>query len=372
MKLNFQNRRVLVTGHTGFKGAWLSLWLERLGANLAGLALEPRTERDVFALSGIGQRMRDYRADIRNLTAVLHIFAQEQPEVVFHLAAQPLVLPSYEDPVETFATNTQGTIHILEAIRRTPSVRAAVLITTDKCYENREWLYGYREIDPMGGHDPYSASKGAAELAIAAYRRSFFHRSGSPAVASARAGNVVGGGDWAEYRLVPDIIRAIESGLPLEVRNPNAIRPWQHVLEPLGGYLLLAQRLLEAPERYAEAWNFGPLPHSIQPVYAICNAFFDYFRQNTTQAKDHPGWREVSAPSQQHEASLLMLDISKALHRLLWRPVLTFSEMISLTADWYARYRTESVWSLCVEQIQTYEQLWTERCGQIFADRTTL
>lgn len=362
MELHFRDRRVLVTGHTGFKGAWLSLWLERLGARLSGIALDPRTERDVFVLSGIGQRMRDHRADIRDLDAVLRLFALEQPEVVFHLAAQPLVLPGYEDPVGTFATNTQGTVHILEAIRQTPSVRAAVLITTDKCYENREWVYGYRELDPMGGHDPYSASKGAAELVIAAYRRSFFHRPGSPAIASARAGNVIGGGDWAEYRLVPDIVRALESGQPLDIRSPNAVRPWQHVLEPLGGYLLLAQRLLDAPERYAEAWNFGPLPHSIQSVRTVCDAFFEHLRQQNTQLQAHPGWRDISSPNQPHEAGLLMLDISKAIHRLRWQPALTFGEMVALTADWYARYSAESVQALCQEQIELYERLWAERC----------
>jgi len=361
MDFSFHGKRVLVTGHTGFKGAWLSLWLDRLGAQLSGIALDPRTERDVFVLSGLGERLRDHRADIRDLDAVLRIFAEEQPEVVFHLAAQPLVLASYEDPVGTFATNTQGTVHILEAIRHTPSVRAAVLITTDKCYENREWVYGYRESDPMGGHDPYSASKGAAELVIAAYRRSFFHRPGSAAIASARAGNVIGGGDWADYRLVPDIARAIESGQVLSIRNPQAVRPWQHVLEPLGGYLLLAQRLLEAPESFADAWNFGPLPHSIQPVRAVCDAFFEYFRQHLPSANEHPGWRDTSSPEQLHEAGLLMLDISKALHRLGWQPVLSFREMVALTADWYARYRTESVYALCQEQLQTYERLWQAR-----------
>ncbi len=361
MNLSFRDRRVLITGHTGFKGAWLSLWLEHLGARLSGIALAPRTDEDVFVLSGVGQRMRDHRADIRDLDAVKHIFAEEQPEVVFHLAAQPLVLTSYEEPVATFATNTLGTAHVLEAIRCTPSVRAAVLITTDKCYENREWVYGYRETDPMGGHDPYSASKGAAELVIAAYRQSFFARPGSAAIASARAGNVIGGGDWSPYRLVPDIARALQSGQPLDIRNPNAVRPWQHVLEPLGGYLLLAQRLLEEPERLAEAWNFGPLPHSVRPVRAVCDAFFQYFRQHTPLGERHPGWRNTASPDQPHEAGLLMLDISKAIHRLSWQPVLTFSEMVALTAEWYAHYRSRSVLEMCREQIQTYEHLWARR-----------
>jgi CDP-glucose 4,6-dehydratase len=357
--LVFNNKRILITGHTGFKGAWLSIWLNMLGAQLSGLALDPRTERDVFVRSGIGKRMHDHRGDIRDLDTVLRVFAEEQPEIVFHLAAQPLVLESYADPVGTFATNTQGTAHVLEAIRQTPSVRAAVLVTTDKCYENREWVYGYRENDPMGGHDPYSASKGAAELVISAYRRSFFSAEDSPAIASARAGNVIGGGDWSDFRLVPDIIRAIERGQTLDIRSPHAVRPWQHVVEPLGGYLLLAQKLLEQPRRFAEAWNFGPLPHSVFPVGKIADAFFEYFREKTPAGQNAPGWRDTSNPNQPHEAGLLMLDISKAMQVLGWKPTLDFQETVELTADWYARYATEDVAALCQEQITQYQQ-WRE------------
>jgi len=354
MSLHFRNKRILITGHTGFKGAWLSIWLDMLDARLSGLSLDPRTARDVFVLSGIGERMHDHRGDIRDLDTVLRVFAEEQPEIVFHLAAQPLVLEGYADPVGTFATNTQGTAHVLEAIRRTPSVRAAVLVTTDKCYENREWVYGYRENDPMGGHDPYSASKGAAELVISAYRRSFFSGADSPAIASARAGNVIGGGDWSDYRLVPDIVRAIESGQVLDIRSPKAVRPWQHVIEPLGGYLLLAQKLLEQPSRYSEAWNFGPLPQSVYPVGKIADAFFRHFREHAPQARNHPGWRDTSNPDQPHEAGLLMLDISKAMQVLGWTPALDFDQTVSITADWYARYDSEDVLALCRSQIAEY------------------
>jgi len=350
--VELNNKRVLITGHTGFKGAWLSIWLDMLGAELSGLALDPRTERDVFVRSGIGHRMHDHRGDVRDLDTVLRVFAEEQPEIVFHLAAQPLVLESYADPVGTFATNTQGTAHVLEAIRRTPSVRAAVVVTTDKCYENREWVYGYRENDPMGGHDPYSASKGAAELVISAYRRSFFSGDNSAAIASARAGNVIGGGDWSDYRLVPDIIRAIENGRMLDIRSPGAVRPWQHVVEPLGGYLLLAQKLMEQPRRFAEAWNFGPLPQSVYPVGKIADAFYRYFREKTGQ--NLPGWRDTSNPGQAHEAGLLLLDISKAIQVLGWKPVLDFDQTVAFTADWYARYAAEDVLELCREQITEY------------------
>lgn len=353
-----KNKKILVTGHTGFKGAWLSLWLEMLGARLAGLALDPLHPEGVFTKSNLSARIHDHRADIRDVKKVLAIFEQEQPEVVFHLAAQPLVLEGYQDPAGTFATNTQGTANILEAIRQTPSVQAAVMITTDKCYENKEWVYGYRETDPMGGHDPYSASKGAAELVISSYRRSFFSNGKPAAIASGRAGNVIGGGDWSDYRLVPDIIRAFEAGRTLEIRNPAAVRPWQHVVEPLGGYLLLACKLLETPERFADAWNFGPLPHSVHPVGKVVEEFFEYFRTKTTATA---GWRDTSDPTQPHEAGLLMLDISKAMHQLGWKPVLDFRETVGFTADWYLRYRETDVLTLCREQINQYQELWNLR-----------
>ena len=354
----FKNKKVILTGHTGFKGAWMAIWLDMLGAKVVGIALDPEKSghsKGVFTLSNIGERIKDYRQDIRDLKAVQDIFEEEQPEIVFHLAAQALVLTGYQNPVETFAINTQGTVNILEAIRHTPSVKAAVMITTDKCYENKEWVYGYRENDAMGGFDPYSASKGAAELVISSYRRSYFSKDSKTAVASARAGNVIGGGDWSSYRLVPDIIRAVENNETLEIRSPAAVRPWQHVIEPLGGYLLLAANLLRDPEKYAEAWNFGPLPANILPVRDLADAFLGYFEQGK--------WLDVSDPTRPHEAGLLMLEISKAIHRLNWRPVLNFDETIEFTASWYATYQERDILKLCQEQITKYLELWKSRNG---------
>ncbi|MCB9284870.1 MAG: CDP-glucose 4,6-dehydratase [Lewinellaceae bacterium] len=351
----FKGKKVLLTGHTGFKGSWLAIWLEMLGAEVIGLALDPLDEDGVFTRSGIGQRITDYRCDIRDLEKVRRIFSDEKPEIVLHLAAQPLVLESYAQPVDTFAVNVMGTAHILEAIRHTSSVRAGVMVTTDKCYENKEWVFGYRESDPMGGHDPYSASKGAAEIVISSYRRSFFSTPGQAAIASARSGNVIGGGDWAANRLVPDVIRAEKAGQALEVRRPDSTRPWQHVLEPLSGYLLLAAKLLEAPDRYASAWNFGPLPTQVYSVRQVVEAFLQHLGKGE--------WRDVSDPDQPHEAGLLMLEISKAIHELGWKPVLQFQEMIRLTADWYARYTKDDVLGLCREQINQYRELWRSRNG---------
>ena len=351
----FRNKKVLVTGHTGFKGAWLSIWLDLLGAELAGIALDPLHEEDIFNLSGIGARMADHRCDIRNLKQVLDIFAKEKPEVVFHLAAQPLVLEAYKNPLETFEVNTLGTANILEAIRMTPSVKAAVMVTTDKCYENQEWVFGYRESDPMGGHDPYSASKGAAEIVISSYRRSFFSAPGQAAIASARSGNVIGGGDWSANRLVPDIIRASRNGQSLEIRNPGSTRPWQHVLEPLSGYLLLASKLLEEKDKYASAWNFGPLPTQVFSVKQVVEAFLQYLGKGD--------WRDTSSPDQHHEANLLMLEISKAIHRLGWKPVLQFQEMVQLTAAWYADANAQNAQEFCRGQIIQYSQLWRSRNG---------
>ena len=252
----FKNRRILVTGHTGFKGSWLSIWLHELGAEVIGVGLDPYTDKDNYVLSGIGNKIKaDIRADIRDGERMKAIFKEYKPEIVFHLAAQPLVRLSYEKPVETYETNVMGTINIMEAIRVTDSVRVAVMITTDKCYDNKEQLRGYKEDDPFGGYDPYSSSKGAAEIAIQSWRRSFFNpadygKKHHVAIASARAGNVIGGGDWAKDRIVPDCIRALEADRPIEIRNPKAVRPWQHVLEPLSGYLILASKLLREPTKY--------------------------------------------------------------------------------------------------------------------------
>ena len=349
----FKGRKVLVTGHTGFKGAWLSLWLNMLGAEVAGIALDPKTDDDIFNLSGVSGTLKDYRTDIRDLEAMKEIFAKEKPEVVFHLAAQPLVLTSYNDPVDTFSTNVMGTANVLEAIRHTSGVRAGIMVTSDKCYENKKWVHGYRETDAMGGHDPYSASKGAAEIVISSYRNAYFSKRGQTAIASVRAGNVIGGGDWSENRLVPDIVRSVQTGQQLEIRNPKAIRPWQHVLEPVGGYLLLASKLLTEPQRFADAWNFGPLASNIVTVGEIVDALFRHFQSS--------GWKDVSSPDQPHEASLLMLEINKAIYELGWKPVLDLKETAAMTADWYLSYKKRDAGELSREQISKYVSLWKSR-----------
>lgn len=352
LRAAFCGKRVLVTGHTGFKGSWLSIWLHAMGARVIGVALDPATDRDNFVLSGIGEKIdADIRADIRDRQKMQDIFNEYQPEVVFHLAAQPLVRLSYDIPVETYEANVMGTIHIMEAIRHTDSVRAAVMITTDKCYENREQIWGYRENEPMGGYDPYSSSKGAAEIAISSWRRSFFNPADygtkhHVSIASVRAGNVVGGGDWAKDRIVPDCIRALEADQTIEIRSPKAIRPWQHVLEPLSGYLLLAAKMLEEPTRYCEGWNFGPRTESVTPVWDVATMITKYYGKGEL--------KDVSDPNALHEANLLMLDISKAHALLGWEPRTNIEQCCQLTADWYKRYRTENVYDLCREQIDTF------------------
>lgn len=347
----YRGKRILVTGHTGFKGSWLSIWLHALGAEVIGLGLDPYTARDNYVLSGIGSRLTaNLRADIRNGEQIKSIFRTYHPEVVFHLAAQPLVRLSYECPVETYETNLMGTLHVLEAIRSTDSVKVGVMITTDKCYENREQVWGYRENEAMGGYDPYSSSKGAAEIAISSWRRSFFNPSRydfhGKSIASVRAGNVVGGGDWSADRIVPDCIRALEKALPVGIRSPRAIRPWQHVLEPLSGYLLLGHKMWEDPAAYSEGWNFGPRSESVATVWEMASQIIACYGSGCL--------RDLSDPDALHEASLLLLDTSKARFRLGWQPRLDLQQTISLTVDWYARYREEDVYALCVEQIRRY------------------
>jgi len=346
----FNGKKVLITGHTGFKGGWLSLWLSHLGADVAGYALDPKYPDGIFILSGISKDIRDYRGDIRDLNHVKKVFDEVQPDIVFHLAAQPLVLESYKNPVETFDVNIMGTVNVLEAIRNTSSVKAGVMITTDKCYENHEWIWGYREDEPMGGHDPYSASKGAAELVISSWRRSFFNKNEAPLIASARAGNVIGGGDWCENRLVPDIIRALLSDSPIELRNPDATRPWQHVLEPLSGYLKLGALLLEGNTPYAEGWNFGPFVHEGHSVRKVVETMLKMAGIGT--------WIDRSEGVKQHEANLLILDITKAIQKLKWMPTLSFSENIRLTLEWYLNYKRQDVRDLSLQQIKYFESKW--------------
>lgn len=326
----YRGRRVLLTGHTGFKGSWLALWLTELGADVTGAALPPDAAPNHWDLLGLD--IPDHRLDIREYHALARVVKDVQPEIVFHLAAQPLVRRSYRDPLETWATNVMGTANLLEACRHTASVRAIMVVTTDKCYENRERERGYCETDRLGGHDPYSASKAAAELVAASYRSAFFHEAQAPLLATARTGNVIGGGDWSEDRLIPDLVRAIAVGHALEIRSPLATRPWQHVLESLSGYLLLGQKLLEGRREFAEAWNFGPEPEGNRTVADVL-----------TRLKSHwpeLGWKMTDRP-QPHEAGLLYLDSTKAHTQLGWRPVWPLDEALAATADWYRAYLSD-------------------------------
>lgn len=348
----YKGKRVLVTGHTGFKGSWLSIWLHEMGCEVVGIGLEPYSSKDNYVLSGIGDKIRaDLRADIRNLDEMKRIFTEFQPEIVFHLAAQPLVRLSYDIPVETYQTNVMGTINVMEAIRHTPSVKVAVMITTDKCYENNEQLTGYKETDPFGGYDPYSSSKGACEIAIQSWRRSFFNsddygKKHHVSLASVRAGNVIGGGDWAKDRIIPDCIRALEAGQPIKIRNPKAVRPWEHVLEPLSGYLLLGQKMWDNPTNYCEGWNFGPESESVRNVWDVANSIVNIFGFGELE--------DVSDATAVHEAKLLQLDITKAKERLGWFPRLNASQCAELTADWYKKYQTEDVYHLCIDEIKYF------------------
>lgn len=333
----WNGRRVLVTGHTGFKGSWLSLWLHDLGAQVTGYALTPPSTPNLFTVARIADGMEsDRRGDVRDAEALKSVVAEIKPDVVFHLAAQPLVLQSYADPVETFAVNVMGTVNLLEAVRG--HACAVVNVTTDKCYDNQGWLWGYRENEPLGGHDPYSSSKACAELVTAAYRQSFFAAAGSAhngvAVATARAGNVVGGGDWAENRLIPDSIRSFEQGIPVELRHPNAVRPWQHVLEPLCGYLLLAEKLATIGSDFAEAWNFGPADSNAEPVWRVVERLVRYWG-------DESRWIMEEQP-RPHEAPHLKLDSSKAGARLGWIPRWSLDRTLEETVAWHRSFRAGS------------------------------
>lgn len=355
MNPSFWNgKRVLLTGHTGFKGSWLSLWLQSMGANVTGYALAPPTNPSLFEIAEVAQGMNSVIGDIRDLAKLQAVFAEHQPEIVIHMAAQPLVRYSYQNPVETYSINVMGTVYLLEAVRNTPGIKAVVNITTDKCYENREWVWGYRENEPMGGFDPYSNSKGCSELVSAAYRSSFFNANNyaqhGVATATVRAGNVIGGGDWAKDRLIPDILAAFAQGLKVEIRNPHAIRPWQHVMEPLRGYLALAERLFEDGPIFGEGWNFGPKDEDAKPVGWIVEqmaAMWGTDVQWQLDSGDHP-----------HEAHYLKLDISKASSRLGWHPVLHLKDALALIIDWAKeRQNGANMRQVTLDQIHAYQSL---------------
>jgi len=346
-------KRVLLTGHTGFKGSWLSLWLQRLDAEVWGYALEPEPGRSLFTELGLDQGQLHHRfGDLRDKAALQQVVDEAQPEVVLHLAAQPLVRRSYRDPLGTWATNVQGSLHLLEALKTLQHRCAVVMVTTDKVYANREWDYGYREEDRLGGHDPYSASKAAAELAIDSWRASFCgpggHQTPHLAIATARAGNVIGGGDWAEDRILPDAMRALASGEPIRVRSPQSTRPWQHVLEPLGGYLLLAERLFVEGTTYASAFNFGPALEANRSVRELVEAALHHW----------PGqWQDLSDPEAPHEAGRLHLQIDKAHHQLGWRPRWDFATTVARTVAWYrAVHEGARTMDCCLADLEAYQQ----------------
>ena len=353
MPISFWNgKRVLVTGHTGFKGAWLSLWLEQLGAEVTGYALEPPTQPSLFADAAVARGMHSILGDVRDIEHLTAAVTECRPEVVFHLAAQSLVRVSYRDPVETYATNVMGTVHVLEAVRRAGGVRVAVNVTSDKCYANaRESVAEFREEDPMGGGDPYSSSKGCAELVTSAYRTSFFSEpSCGVALASARAGNVIGGGDWAEDRLVPDCVRAMSEGRAVRIRNPEAVRPWQFVLEPLSGYLLLAERLWSLGAACAEGWNFGPDEDDARPVRYVADRVVELWGQGAS-------W-EADAGEHPREAAWLRLDCTKARARLSWRPALGLDEALRWTIQWYKGLAAgRDAREMALDQIREYSRI---------------
>jgi len=360
----WKGRRVFVTGHTGFKGSWLSLWLLSLGAEVWGYALAPDPKRALFTDLGLDQttgnadwgHLHHRLGDVRNLQDLSRCVEEAQPEVVLHLAGQPLVRRSYRDPLDTWLINVQGSLHLLEALKPLQHPCAVVIVTTDKVYANREWDYGYREDDSLGGHDPYSASKAAAELAIASWRDSFIgqnsHQTPYLAIATARAGNVIGGGDWSEDRIVPDAMRCLSEGESIQVRRPESTRPWQHVLEPLGGYLILAEKLATSGQAYAGAFNFGPLLEANRSVRELVEAALVYW----------PGsWRDISDSSAPHEAGRLHLQIDKAHHQLGWRPRWPFPTTVERTVNWYrADHEGGSSLSGCLADLQSYNEAWSD------------
>lgn len=347
----WQGKRVFLTGHTGFKGSWLSLWLQILGADVLGYSLKPATEPSLFEIAQVGAGMTSVFGDILDLANLTEVMSDYQPEIVIHMAAQALVRKSYQSPVETYATNVMGTVHLLEAVRQVKSVRAVVNVTSDKCYENREWVWGYREDEPMGGYDPYSSSKGCAELVATAYGNSFFnpakYSQHQVAIASGRAGNVIGGGDWAADRLVPDMIKSFMGGNPVTIRNPQAIRPWQHVLEPLSGYLCLAEGLFNQGSVCGGGWNFGPNDADIQPVSWVVEKLIELWGEGAS-------W-QLEALEQPHEANHLKLDCSKAKLKLKWTPQLDLVTALAWVVDWTKVWQSGGdTQAITKSQIQRY------------------
>ncbi len=355
---SYKNKKVLITGHTGFKGSWLSIWLKEMGAVVTGYSLAPPTKPNMFESLKLKDQIRHHEGNILDDRNLFKVFHDTQPEVVFHLAAQPLVRQSYDLPKETYETNAIGTLNILETVRNCDSVKACIVITTDKCYENREWIYGYRETDPLGGYDPYSSSKACAELIVSAYRNSYFNKndygkSHHISLASVRAGNVIGGGDWAEDRLIPDCVRAVSENNPIVLRNPKSTRPWQHVLEPLAGYIWLGALMMKNGTSYSEGWNFGPYDESVISVEEVVDEVIRLWGK---------GEKRLNPDKQPHEAGLLKLDISKAQSLLKWRPVYGIKEAIGETVHWYREFyerskpadRIPDMYQFTVNQINQY------------------
>lgn len=345
----WRDKKVFLTGHTGFKGSWAALWLQSMGAQVKGYALAAPTTPSLFDQAQVAIGMQSEIGDIRDAAKLAQSMKSFNPDILIHMAAQPLVRLSYRDPVDTYSTNVMGTVHVFEAARQCSNLRAIVNITTDKCYENREWEWGYRENEPMGGHDPYSNSKGCAELVTSAYQRSFFHLPHTANLASVRAGNVIGGGDWAEDRLIPDILRAFEKKQPVVIRNPLATRPWQHVLEPLAGYFILVEKLFDADGKaFAEGWNFGPREEDAKPVQWIVEELVNDWGNGAS-------W-QLDTSENPHEANFLKLDISKVAHRLKWKPRWNLATALEKIVHWHQHWLGgESARQLCLQQIEQFE-----------------
>lgn len=347
----YKNKTVLVTGHTGFKGSWLSIWLKELGANVIGYSLEPYTEKDIYVLSNLKNKITSIIGDIRDREKLEKVFEEYKPEYVFHLAAQPIVIESYIDPVYTHETNIMGTINVLECIRKYESVKVGIFITSDKCYENKEQFWGYRENDSLGGLDPYSASKGASEIVINSYRHSFMNANNfnehKKAISSVRAGNVIGGGDWQKNRIIPDCIKALENNESIYLRNPKSIRPWQYVLEPLRGYILLGEKMTKNPQQFSSSFNFAPNLDSVVTVEKLADLVVGYYGNGNIE-------KNLTSDNSYYESKVLNLDISKSYFMLDWYPKLNIAETVNYTIDWYKNYNKGNVYDLCVEQIKRY------------------